>query len=148
MARGPKEAARRNAELLAARARRMTNLQQPALSTVREIEAHVATAYATQADPYGGPWPALKYREEPPPKLRLTDESRKDIKVGAFRGNLRLNAMDRIWYQAGGIPSANVPARSMIPFLWNGTTWKAHPRLAANHAKRIAEWIEHGRVTT
>ncbi len=114
MARGPKEAARRNAELLAARARRMTNLQMPALATVKEIEAHIAKAYATQSDPYGGAWPPLKYREEPPPALRLTDESRKDIKVGANRGNLRVNAMDRVWFQAGGIPSANVPARSVV----------------------------------
>jgi hypothetical protein len=80
--------------------------------------------------------------------LQLTGESRASIKSTASRGNLRLTAMDRVFWHAGGIPSANVPARNMLPFRWDGTKWLARPYVMKAHARRIREWIERGTVTT
>jgi len=148
MARAPTQAARRNAEKLAARARRMRNLQAPAVATAAKIRADIDSAYDRRAEPGGRKWRKLKYRKEPPPTLQLTGESRASIKVTASRGNLRFYAMDRLYWHMEGIPANNVPARNPTPFRQDERTgaWVAKPGLLRSHNAAIKRWIEKGTV--
>jgi hypothetical protein len=148
---GPAEAAARNAALLRGRAFRMRNLQRPAVVTAESCNTMIAKAYATKREPFGGAWPPLKYRKEPPPTLQsAANTSKNATKVTASRGDLRFYTTEHLFFHMSDPQSSKrtFPKRNPTPLQYvDGKGWMFKPQVVRAHARRVRQWIETGTVT-
>lgn len=136
---------------VAARAKRLRNLQPPALATAAAAREIIDTAYASEKEPWGRAWAPLKYRKPPPPPLQLTGLSRGSIKVTAWKGQVRFVVADYLYHHMAGFTTwqgAKVPKRNPTPFRLNKQSgmWGAKPQFMKLHQRNIKKWVETGVV--
>lgn len=167
MARGPTQAARRNAKKLADMAQRM-QIQVPALrATARQILAVTKEAYAAEKEPWGRGWRKLRYRTPPPPPLQLTLASKNSIKCTAHLKGITFYAADYLYYHMSGYVNSAalrkragkrkragasldstpmVAKRNPTPFNFENGKWVFKKQLVKAHEKRLKAWISKGVV--
>lgn len=149
MARGPTEAARRNAKLLADKARRMRAPRPASERTARWARDVIESAYAAEREPSGGKWAKLRYRKPPPKPLQLTGESKSSVKITAQNdGSIRFWAAPYLYFHMSGFVAhgngAVVPKRNPTPFELRDGKWMAKPALVKRQARHMREWIDKG----